>query len=60
MTRVFGQKVVKRVVYKRHAILFTSGNGDLDNVWVIGFGTPQWAESLEDAKNLINFLKRSF
>jgi len=53
--KVFGNEVVRLVTHKDHDILITN-----DGIWVTGPSVadlpPQFAESVLDARELINFL----
>ena len=52
MTKIFNKKIIKEIKYRGFSICFTE-----KEIWVLGFEgfPPQWAESLNDAKELINF-----
>jgi hypothetical protein len=53
--KIFGKKVQKEISYKGQKICVTK-----DNVWIVGEVIedfpPQWAESVKDAKGMIDYL----
>ena len=51
---IFKAKVKIRVIYKQHTIAVTIH----DEVWITGFGTPIWAEDIDEAKDTLDFLTR--